>query len=633
MNSNQLSIMKEFADNELVFYLTSDTCSKFFPFRFKSLESHMKLINFWGGRQPVVWGKTDEYHRLGQDKFFRITQKFIDDLSTVVAEIKRDPDEREAKSMCENLIEAVSNIAIGDYIVFTRFISPEFEMPLERKMLLSLRVSMLNKSKSIEFADKEYQKNLSPIFDSFELSLFGGSLQTVGKQQNRVCRFCSGKEVDGIKFSSEAHAIPKSVGNNLLFCNEECNDCNGIFGRGIETDFCNYFAINRALHPVKTRSKNIYIGENFCIDKNGNCFVEEITPTEKTRGCKRLNCKETITDSSLYRALAKFVINLIDEKYLYEFRDTIDWIRGKVIPKSLPPVLVAECMNPIGQPTLTLFIRKPDKGPELPFCTAVMQCIDRGFFFIMPLALSDQKIRCFDHRKLKQLACLFAPLLPAAEHWYHEDLSSSQPKFVWRDVKTDSLTIVENLNAKKADLHKPGISTTRQQHVEFMPFSQNNLTISSCRVIKFKEYCRFSSLPQEEHLNNNLEFSNILYLSSSGDIRLDMTLDCSSFKRRRIFSYEQSLTFRLRDFSASVSIDDGSFCVDQEMVRDLLQKNISFAAMTLKHKYHQPLELYPVNETTINYTLHNLTIRIMNPSGSFYQVTGKDCWNTKFLHI
>ncbi len=625
--------MKAFADNELFFYLTSDTYSKFFPFRFKSFESHMKLLNFWGGLQPDVWGKTDEYHRIGQDKFFRITQKFIDDLSSVVAEIKRNPDEREAKSMCENLLEAVSNIAIGNYLAFTRFISPEIGIPLERKMLLSLRVSMLNKGKSIEFGDKEYRKNLSPIFDTFEIHLFGSSRHTIGKQQNRVCRFCSGKEADGIKFSSDAHAIPKSVGNNLLFCNEECNDCNGIFGRGIETDFGNYFAINRAFHPIKTRSKNIYIGENFCIDKNGNCFVDEITPIEKARGSKRLNCKETVTDSSLYRSLAKFVINLIDEKYLNEFHDTIDWIRGKMIPKLLPPVLVAECTNPIEQPTLTLFIRKPDKGSGLPFCTALMQCIDRAFFFIMPLALSDQKIGCFNLSTLNQLASLFAPLLPAAEHWYPEDLSSSQPKYVWRDVKTDGLIIVDNLNAKKADLHKPGTSTTRQQHVEFKPFSQNKLTISSYRVINFKEYCRFSSLPQEEYLNNNLEFSNILYLSSSGDIKLDMALDCSSFKKRRIFSYEQSLTFRLRDFAASVSIDDDSFCVDHEMVRELLRQNISFAAMTLKHKYHQPLEIYPVDETTLNYSLHTLTIIIKHPSGSLHQVTGKDCWNIKFLHI
>ena len=37
----------------------------------------MKLLNFWGGLQPDIWGKTDEYYRMGQDKFFRITQKFI----------------------------------------------------------------------------------------------------------------------------------------------------------------------------------------------------------------------------------------------------------------------------------------------------------------------------------------------------------------------------------------------------------------------------------------------------------------------------------------------------------------------------------------------------------------------------
>ncbi len=75
MNSNQPSIMKAFADNELFFYLTSDTYSKFFPFRFKSLESHMKLLNFWEGQQPDIWGKTDEYYRRGGKINFSVSRK------------------------------------------------------------------------------------------------------------------------------------------------------------------------------------------------------------------------------------------------------------------------------------------------------------------------------------------------------------------------------------------------------------------------------------------------------------------------------------------------------------------------------------------------------------------------------
>ena len=64
----------------------------------------------------------------------------------------------------------------------------------------------------------------------------GMNKRVLGNKENQVCRFC-GKSKPEVLFRSEAHAIPESLGNKILFTNYECDTCNKFFGETIENDF------------------------------------------------------------------------------------------------------------------------------------------------------------------------------------------------------------------------------------------------------------------------------------------------------------------------------------------------------------------------------------------------------------
>ena len=47
------------------------------------------------------------------------------------------------------------------------------------------------------------------------------------KKSQRKCRFCGNEEQES--FIKKAHAIPSSIGNNVLKTAYECDDCNSYF--------------------------------------------------------------------------------------------------------------------------------------------------------------------------------------------------------------------------------------------------------------------------------------------------------------------------------------------------------------------------------------------------------------------
>ena len=76
-------------------------------------------------------------------------------------------------------------------------------------------------------------------YDQFELHKFNLNEYTqkyiVGKN-TRKCRFC-GKEYPETKFRTDAHAIPRFLGNKYIFDYNECDECNSFFGKNIEAEF------------------------------------------------------------------------------------------------------------------------------------------------------------------------------------------------------------------------------------------------------------------------------------------------------------------------------------------------------------------------------------------------------------
>jgi hypothetical protein len=72
----------------------------------------------------------------------------------------------------------------------------------------------------------------------------------------RRCRFCERVAGDAT-FRQEAHAIPAAIGNRTVFSLEECDDCNGKFGRELEDDFVNFLGPLRTFSGISARRRKV----------------------------------------------------------------------------------------------------------------------------------------------------------------------------------------------------------------------------------------------------------------------------------------------------------------------------------------------------------------------------------------
>lgn len=92
-----------------------------------------------------------------------------------------------------------------------------------------------------------YQHNYDLVFShTFEQ-------RRILKQNSPGCRFC-GRVAPEARFKNKAHAVPQSMGNSNLLTKYECDDCNTIFGNGIENHFGNFTLAERALFGVAGKS-------------------------------------------------------------------------------------------------------------------------------------------------------------------------------------------------------------------------------------------------------------------------------------------------------------------------------------------------------------------------------------------
>ena len=82
-------------------------------------------------------------------------------------------------------------------------------------------------------------------------------------KNKRVCRFCNetGASVFGDKKNS--HVISWFLGNDALFCLEECKTCNNIFGSTIENTLSSYYQYYRAAEHRKSRKGKLLTAKGF----------------------------------------------------------------------------------------------------------------------------------------------------------------------------------------------------------------------------------------------------------------------------------------------------------------------------------------------------------------------------------
>lgn len=209
-----------------------------------------------------------------------------------------------------------------------------------------------------------------------------------------------------IKFSNKSHAISESLGNKGLICLEECDDCNTRFNETIEQDIGNLLRFQLILNGVKGKNGNPTLKGDEISIKNDNSSrylsgkntivikLEKSLDTDDPKEIAKILSQNysfthvKYTPQNIYKCLCKYVISLIDSRFLPYFKDTIKWINEPPTKHRLPPVWCNSV--PFSEaPYLAIMTRKHNHK-EFPFCWAILSVAGIRFLFIVPFCSLDK---------------------------------------------------------------------------------------------------------------------------------------------------------------------------------------------------------------------------------------------------
>ena len=213
----------------------------------------------------------------------------------------------------------------------------------------------------------------------------------------RHCRFCTNTADN--KFTKKAHAISESLGNKHLFCNEECDDCNARLAQ-IEDHFLRLMDIRRSLYKISGKGACCHCveGRNFVIRPNKNnepiIYLKEEDIISQQIDVKKpfsvkLDHKWYVTNENIYKALVKYVINLLPNNQISCFSNTIEWINGNIISDTLPPMLFGKHDRVLRQPIIDIYINSKGNA-DTPYCTAIFYSCDIAYMYVIPFCKIDK---------------------------------------------------------------------------------------------------------------------------------------------------------------------------------------------------------------------------------------------------
>ena len=267
-----------------------------------------------------------------------------------------------------------------------------------------------------------------------------GYFQYFGERDKtkRVCRFCGKKDDTDSRTSifgdlKNSHAISRFLGNNHLFCLEECKACNEKFGRTIEIDLSNYYSAVRALGGRKSRDNKPLTSKGFNYEYDNGCLAlyldntiawkrQDVDSNSQSVLNTDLLQEDGVCLHNIYKLLVKFVIACIPNQELPWFTKTVEWINGKKSPKFhlLPPVYRYEHLENIDRPILCVYFRK-DRKKDMPFCVGELRFWQNLFVFAIPYCSNNDALITRLHPALSKFVKVRYPELNFEVENYCDD--------------------------------------------------------------------------------------------------------------------------------------------------------------------------------------------------------------------
>jgi hypothetical protein len=329
----------------------------------------MRMLNALCGADPIEWIDHTSHNKIIsctsilKDEILGICKEFVNTLPGLskVSDFFKDQKE-------------------NAYLGFLRYGTLErIDDELIEKTIYMIRYrNFAEKYQMLEFGDREVYTGPQNLKDC-------------------VCRFC-GLKYPEVRFKKRnAHAIPDALGNKLVFCNDECQTCNGDLS-AVEKELIEYLKFRRADSRIPNKKKKIIhvTGHNFDYDgPTGILKISKSAILDEKEGkyFVKLEGAELISHLGIYRGLAKIAIDLIPWDLVGQFEATIRWIKGDFIPRNVPDVYFIYRKSAIQQPRARVYLRKSDvQVSEYPKCIVALDLIDLTFVYIVPFSKYDDEM-------------------------------------------------------------------------------------------------------------------------------------------------------------------------------------------------------------------------------------------------
>lgn len=406
----------------------------------------------------------------------------------------------------------------------------------------------------------------------------------------RTCRFCGATGRDC--FKDEAHAIQESLGNKLLICYEECDNCNHALNT-IEDNFLYLMDVRRALFGIRRKENNKcpnIIGRNYVIRPDAigkpEVFImkEDVAPEVdmKQPFLYEFIHKRFVTNENVYKALIKMVIDLIPSKYLPELHNTIEWVKavdGSWFADTLPSFLVAELPNEIfhKQPVVDLFIRKKDDG-DTPYCTAILWICDLAYMFVVPLVDCDsgrfkKDVNLSNH--WHKMASWYRLL------WRVQNTSEWQNAKVWVHWLVDPSDSAFHILSKSDSVFDESRKVKAMYNeVMFPPVNVADVYIKRIKA-NFKNHYHGVRLSNTDLIDLTQRMTKLRFVfdPKHSTVKLLMKADVYNQQNTELwFSYDFNVVFGIKHFRRSISLtytksgEVKSFAIDVNLCRYLFNK-------------------------------------------------------------
>ena len=285
------------------------------------------------------------------------------------------------------------------------------ELPSDSSIRLKheVYISSLNEIGNIEGVEEVFKKQMElhdrytgDLLNKYDMNIPRNDRRTfIGniKKSSRCCRFCNKTEKDGVTFKKIAHAIPEGLGNKNIILADECDRCNEYFGNEIEPSLIEHLDIYRVFLGVKGKSgtpklkyKNgqMHFSDGMAIVESQN--IDKINENEFKVS---FNSSKKYTPVKLYKALCKITLSTIDEVYISDLRETIEWLNSSNAEEvSLPKVAVNIDHNGFSKtPQIVNYIRKVD-SEDIPHVVSEFRIGSIVYVYVLPFSIQDSNDFC-----------------------------------------------------------------------------------------------------------------------------------------------------------------------------------------------------------------------------------------------